>query len=239
MANYFKYLPNVYIRKADPNVDQFVLTKNFFRRIKIKEETRNFALGFTQYSIQEGERPDTLAQKFYGDSTLDWVILICNNIINVYSEWPLTREELVPFVESKYGNLDGIHHYETLEIKDTKGQVLLPAGITVKENFVYTRSDGTIVPTSQSIIAISNYEYEANINEEKRNIYLLKSGYINEFVDEFKALTEYLPNDELNEFDIKQTKTKIINQNNKYNYDKLIPYTAPNVVKNESFGGLS
>lgn len=239
MANYFKNLPNVYIRKADPNSDQFVLTKNFFRRIKIKEEARDFALGFTQYSIQEGERPDTLAQKFYGDSTLDWVILLCNNIINIYSDWPLNREELVPYVESKYGSLDEIHHYETLEIKDNTGRILLPAGITVGENFIYRKSDGTVIPKLETIIAISNFEYEMSINEQKRNIYLLKSGYINEFVDEFKALTEYLPNEELDEFNIKQTKTKIIKNNNRYMYDTLIPYTPPNVVKNESLGGLA
>ena len=83
MAAYFSYLPNVYIRNRTlvGGVHPFELTKNIFRRIKIKDDLVEGLLGFTQYEIREGERPDQVAYQFYGDSELDWIVLLCNCLL--------------------------------------------------------------------------------------------------------------------------------------------------------------
>ena len=99
---YFKYFPNVYVRNRtfQNGNHPYELTKNIFRRIKIKEKIVGKLLGFTQYSIKEGERPDMVAKKVYGDSGLDWVVLLCNNIINVNEEWPVTRDRCILYVKT-------------------------------------------------------------------------------------------------------------------------------------------
>ena len=86
---YFKYLPKVYVRNRtiQEGNHPYQLTRNIFRRIKIKDQLLGSLLGFTQYSIEEGERPDQVARKFYGDSGLDWMVLIINNIINMLNRF--------------------------------------------------------------------------------------------------------------------------------------------------------
>ena len=95
MSNYFSYLPNVYVRTSSyrqNNVDPYFLAKNVFRRIKIREDLEDVLLGFEQYTIENNQRPDQVALEFYGDMGMDWVVLLCNNVINVYEDWPMTEE---------------------------------------------------------------------------------------------------------------------------------------------------
>jgi len=205
---YFKYLPKVYIRsktRVDGN-QPYQLAVNIFRRIKIRDDLQGALLGFTQYEIGEGERPDQVAYRIYGDSDLDWVVLIINNIINVYNDWPLNREDLHQYVYDKYESVEGIHHYETLEYKDpSTGLILLPSGLVVDESFQYTKPDGSIVPKNLSRFPISYFDYEYELNEAKRNIYLLRNVYLQDFISEFKTMAEYLPNAELDENGYKKT----------------------------------
>lgn len=201
MSRYFSRLPNVYVRTSSyrtNNNDPYVLAKNIFRRIKIRENLDDVILGFTQYTVPNNDRPEQVAHDFYGVTEYDWVVLLTNNIINVYDEWPMTEVELEKYLDRKYGpgGDDAIHHYETLEQRDIKGRLVLKSGIQVPEDFFYRRPDGTAVPTSSLLRPITNYEYEATINDYKRNIYLLKQDYISQFVDEFRTLVKYLPNTE-------------------------------------------
>ena len=136
---------------------------------------------------------------------LDWVILLVNNVINVNQDWPMNREDLFKYVEDKYGSVEGVRHYETLEYLHTDGSVLLKSGYQVPEDFQYTKPDGSIVPSSSSRIPVSYYAYENEINETKRNIYLLRPQYLTDFVAEFKKLAMYLPNAEVDENGYKKT----------------------------------
>lgn len=205
---YFKYLPKVYVRnktRVDGN-QPYQLAVNIFRRIKIRDDLQGALLGFQQYEIMEGERPDQIAYAYYGDSELDWVILLVNNIINIYDDWPMNREDLYSYVYDKYESIEGVNHYETLEYKDPAlDLILLPGGLTVDESFQYRKPDGTIVPKSQSRYPISHYDHESNLNEQKRNIYLLRNVYLQDFISEFKSLAEYLPNAEIDENGYKKT----------------------------------
>lgn len=202
MSNYFTFLPNVYVRNSSyrrDNVDPYVLAKNIFRRIKIRDNLDDVVLGFEQYTVPNNERPDQTAWKFYGNMAYDWVVLICNNIINVYDEWPMTEDELYKFASARYSNIDDIHHWETQEIKSPRGDVMLKSGMTVSETFTYNRPDGTPVLKEDLLFPVTNWEYEVRDNDYKRNIYLLRPQYLTEFVEEFLNLCEYLPNSEVDE----------------------------------------
>lgn len=209
MSTYFSYLPDVYVRLDSffkQGVDPYIQAKNIFRRIKIRDDLSGAVLGFQQYSIGANERPDEVANKAYGDPQLDWTVLIANNIINIYNEWPMHEDELMKHVENKYGDDAGsVHHYETLEITDSKGTVLIPAGIECNFNYQYTDSQGVVKPVSECVRPVSNYDYEIEQNDYKRNIYLLKPQYLSNFIAEFSELVEYLPNEELDEETIKKT----------------------------------
>ena len=202
MSKYFSYLPDVYVRTSSyrtDSVDPYVLAKNLFRRIKIRDNIDDMILGFNQYTIQNNERVEQVAFKLYDDSQYDWVILLVNNIINVYEEWPMDEHELYNFCVRKYGEkeVEAIHHYETLAVRDSKGRVVLREGRQVPKDFRYTRPDGTVVPSEDFIVPITNYEFEAKENDYKRNIYTLRKEYLYDFIEEFEKLVEYLDSAEV------------------------------------------
>ena len=202
MANYFSYIPDVFVRTKSYRTgtnDPYVMAKNLFRRIKIRDDLSDVILGFEKYTIQNNERPDQVAEKVYKNVNYDWVILLCNNIINIYDEWPMTEQELYNYMVRKYGKADveSIHHWETQEIRNTRGDIQLRAGFEVPENFEYTRPDGTLIPREELIRPISNYDYESGLNDYKRGIHVLKPQFLNSFVEEFEDLVEYLPSNEV------------------------------------------
>ena len=201
MSKYFSYLPDVYVRTSSyrqNNVDPHILAKNLFRRIKIREDLDDAILGFTQYTIGNNERPDQVASKHYGNQNYDWIILLCNNIINTYMEWPMTEDELYKMCEQKYGEtkVENTHHWETQEIRDMRGRTVVKGGQEVPEDWTYRRYDGTWVEKDDLVVPITNYEYESKLNDQKRNIYLLREAYVSDFIDEYQQLVSYLPNEE-------------------------------------------
>lgn len=206
MADFFKYVPNVKVRiknQRQNNVSPYVVAKNIFRRVKLIDKYEDFVLGFQQYTVPNGARPDNVAYEFYQDANYDWVVLICNNIVNLYKEWPLSEDELYRYTKRLYGDVDGIHHYETLAVYDDYNNVLLPEGLEVNSDFRYYRPDGTAAPNV--VIPITNYEYERGENEKKENIWLLRPAYVEQFVEEFRSLVAYSPNDEIDEEGVKVT----------------------------------
>ena len=202
MANYFSYLPDVFVRTSSyrtGNNDPYVQAKNIFRRIKIREDLSDVILGFEKYIIQHNERPDQIADRVYGNVEYDWVVLITNNIINVYDEWPMTEQEMYSYMVRKYGanHVEGIHHWVTQEIKSTRGDVILRDGFEVDQDFEYSRPDGTRILKEELVRPVSNYDHELALNDYKRGIHLLKPQYIDAFVEEFESLVEYLPSNEV------------------------------------------
>ena len=215
--SYFSYLPNVEVRVSSyriNNVDPFKVAKNIFRRIKIREELDDIILGFTQYTIKNNQRPDQVALEVYGDMDLDWVVLLTNNIINLYDEWPMSEDELERYIDSEYEeDADSVHHWVTQKITDARGRTLVNADRTVPENWTYTRPDGTAIPKDELVRPISVYDYESEKNDQKRNIYLLRKEYINGFVEEFSDLVQYLPNEEVDtESRLKRSKDTVQEQ---------------------------
>lgn len=220
MSRYFKYLPDVNIRKTGFRSDSespYIRAKNLFRRIKIRDNLTDIVLGFEKYYIKNGERPDQLSQKFYGSTKYDWVILLSNNIINIYNDWPVTEHELYEIIKKKYNftsdtQLGGIHHYVTIEQK-LNGKVVLPADLEVSDTFTFFKPDGSQVPRNELIRPISYYDHEMMENERKRVIYVLKKDYLNDFKEEFFNLVTYLPSDEVDEETGVKTTYKVVEEN--------------------------
>lgn len=154
---YFRELPNVEYVNRFPNTksnDETTLAKNIFRRVKIREDLISVFAGFEYYAVVEGERPDQIAEKLYGDAGLDWVILVSNNITNYYDQWPLTSSQFHNYLMSKYGNEDAlqeIHHYETVELRDSFNRVVLPKDLIVDEAFYNAPEYETITETPPGI----------------------------------------------------------------------------------------
>ena len=214
---YFTYLPNVEVRTSSyrqNNVDPFSLAKNLFRRIKIREDLDDIILGFDQYTIKNNQRPDQVALDIYGNMEYDWVVLLCNNIVNVYDEWPMSEDELERYIDSTYEeDADSVHHWVTQKITDLQGRTLVKADRIVPENYTYTRPDGTVIAKEETVRPISVYDHESEKNDQKRNIYLLRKEYVTAFIEEFSTLCEYLPNSEVDiEEGIKRSKNTVQEQ---------------------------
>ena len=182
----------------------FTITKNFFKRSKIDPNIFGYATFYRKYAITEGVKIETLARNYYGSQYYDWVIILTNNFINPQFSIPLDEWTLRKVAEEKYGDTtyNGIHHYETSEIRsgetiDGLKVVALKGGLTVDKNFYdspFTYWDGTqhITVNGNTVsIPITNYEHELAENEKKREIYILRRSYFNRFVEEFKQQNLY------------------------------------------------
>lgn len=191
--SYFRELPNLEYQSflsTSKGSDEYLLVKNIFRRVKLRDDLQNVFTIFNKYQIQEGARPDTVAEELYGSSQYDWVVLIGAGIVNVRNEWPLSDRDIYRYSEQLYGNdLNAVHHYETKEVKDSNGRLILPAGKIVDSTF--TIPDPNIsIQTLNPVIGISNYEYEVRKNNKKRDIYVLKPAYLQQVInDTRKAMT--------------------------------------------------
>jgi hypothetical protein len=196
---YFRQVPNFeYVsRDSDAkNISDYVPVKNLFKRGKLREDIFGNLAFFEKYSIIGDERPDNVAFNFYGDETLDWVILLSNNILNIQDEWPMTQALFDKVMLEKYGSYEnlysGTHHYETEEVKNSLGVTIVPAGIQVDEDFFTEYNDnGEIVYRQDVVTPITNYEFERRIEEEKRNIFVLKSRYLNVVFNDMEDLMTY------------------------------------------------
>lgn len=150
MAHYFRYVPNFDYVSRLPNskIGDYIQIKNFFRRGNVVEDIFNNLVFFEKYNVEGDERPDTVAKKYYGDSTLDWAVYLSNNYINVQNEWPLTQRAFDEVMLQKYGSYEnlysGIHHYESSEIKDSRGRVVLNSGIKLNPNWKANGNFGEI-----------------------------------------------------------------------------------------------
>ena len=190
--SYFRELPNInYISllKDKSRNDERILVKNIFKRAKLRTDVDQAITAFEFYEITENMRPDVVAQNIYGDSELDWVILITNNITNIRDQWPLSNNDLNEYMVEKYGvtGLSNVHHYETTEMKDAEGRKVLDAGLQVDENFTFQVGDKTYTPVQQ----VTNQQYEVDKNEEKRRIKILKSEFVSMFISDLRNTMKY------------------------------------------------
>ena len=197
---YFRELPNLLYPSFLPNKNSsldFIEIKNLFRRAKLRDDLQNNFTVFEKYEIPMGLRPDTVAEELYGSDELDWVVLTVAGILNVRNEWPLSDRDLYEYSLNKYGeSLNSTRFFETKETKDSNGRLILPKGKVVDSNFTIPKP-GEPTATLNPVTGISNYEYETRINDEKRNIFVLREEYLQQFLNDMRELMTY---DESSEF---------------------------------------
>jgi len=198
--NYFRNIPDFeYVNRTKDGqfISNYTQVKNFFKKGKLREDLFQDLTVFEKYSIKGDDRPDNVAFEIYDDATLDWVVLMSNNIINIQNEWPLNQQAFESYVLDKYGTtekLNEIHHYESNEVKDTNGVIIFPKGVRVSAG----QSVSYFEPLSEELVtvnpvakAVTNYQHEEKINDDKRRIFLIKPIYLNVVFDDLEEMMIY------------------------------------------------
>ena len=217
---YLRELPNVRYQSPLPHKNSstdFIIVKNLFRKNKLLDWLSKETTIFNKFIIAEGARPDTVAEDLYGDPQLDYIVIISCGITNIRNEWPLSSKELYEFVEDKYGsNMNDIHHYETLEVRDGEDRLILPPGQIVEHDVTggrpfqidgpaagfggsankwYTKTSGMVQALTgekiSPVVGISNFDHETRLNEDKRLIRPLKREFVQMFINDFRRIMKY------------------------------------------------
>lgn len=211
---YFSQFPNVYAGEGigDNESFKYRLVKNLFRRVKVREDLEEYGSLFESYTIKTGESPSQLAYRVYGDAHLDWVILLINNIIDMYEQWPKIDSELSQYVNTIYSDPDAVHHYETNKITIGEGVdevEYVKQGTIVNSSYRVVMPDGTTKSEAESIYPVTNYEHEVYENEKKRQILMPNTTMINKVTEEFENLIGYESHVELDNSNNKLTPNNI------------------------------
>ena len=167
---YFNMIPKIYYdSKAN---DKYDLLTNLMTRVKLRTDIKNDIFDYDYYNVIDGETPEIIAHKYYDNPELHWTILVANDIIDYYEDWPMTVQRFEEFVKDKYANPQDIHHYE---ISQTSGDTTITINV------------GMNTTDYESASAISNYTYEQRLQDKKRQIRLIGQNHIKQFVDEFRS----------------------------------------------------
>ena len=217
---FFKELPSIAYQSPLSHKNSsrdYIVIKNIFRSAKLMDYVRSGAIAQQKLVIKDGDRPDTIAEYLYGDSTLDYIVILVAGITNINHEWPLQDYQVYDYALEKYGSeaeMNAIKYYETFEIKDDQGRQILPPNLIVDVDFkLYGSSTqfGTnrynlisqagnrqlddkteyTVATDKIARAVTNLEYEYTYNEKKREIDVLKNGYVQTFINDLRDIVKY------------------------------------------------
>ena len=170
---YFNAIPK--IEYDSMNTGEPKIVTNLLRRVAVRAKVKTNTLMFDTYDVKEGETPEIIAHKLYGDTQLHWIILLINEITDRYHQWPMTGGQFLDYLNDKYSNPDGIHHYETTQTSgDTKVKIEVENDV---DEDAYT-----------GLTPITNREYEENEQDKRRQIRLVDPSFVEQFVDEFKKL---------------------------------------------------
>ena len=220
---YFRELPEIAYQSPLSHRNSsrdYIIIKNIFRRVKLLDYLKDATSLFSKFVIGDGDRPDTIAEVLYGDSRLDYVVILVAGITNINHEWPLQDYQVYDYALSKYKTEEEmmkIRYYETFEIKDDQNRQILPPNLIVDADFkMYGSStqagsvrynlisqQGNIqlddkveytVATDNIARAVTNLEYEYSENEKKREIDVLDSGYLQTFINDFRDIVKYEKN---------------------------------------------
>ena len=200
MKKYFRQVPDFdYVsRIPESKISDYVKVKNLFKKGKLRNDIFQDVTVFTKYQITGDDRPDNVAYEVYDNPDLDWVILLSNNIVNIQTEWPLPQNDFDKLLLSRYKTYEnlysGIHHYETTEVTNSQGVVIVPAGLYVASDYkteYYDYYQDSLVTVQDAVKAVTNYEYEEEQENKKRNIFILKERYLGIVLDDMQDIMPY------------------------------------------------
>ena len=208
--SYFRQIPELdYPSLANDrnSAYDYQIVKNIFKRAVLRDDIFDEVTAFEKYSVQGDERPDQVAYDFYNDSGLDWVILTTNNIIHVRDEWPMGNQDFLTYLNAKYteAELANIHHYETKIIRDSNGTLIQPEGLTVPAGHSVTFTDNGVYRTESSLTSFSFLQHETDLNDDKRNINILRQEYLSLFLENVSDIMEYKPSKQFVTDSLKKT----------------------------------
>jgi len=217
---YFRELPNIAYQSPllhKNSSTDYIIIKNIFRRVKLFDYIGSSSTFFDKYVIGDKDRPDTVAESLYGDSRLDYVVILVAGITNIHHQWPIQDYQVYNYALNKYGSeaeMNKIKYYETFEIRDENERQILPPNLIVDADF---KIDGTInkfpstrytliaetgnrqlddkdefsVTTDNIASAVTNLEFEYIENEKRREIDVLNVGYLNTFINDLRDIVRY------------------------------------------------
>ena len=238
---YFRELPEIAYQSPLSHKNSstdFIVIKNIFRRVKLLDYLKDATSLFNKFIIGDGDRPDTIAEILYGDSRLDYIVILVAGITNINHEWPLQDYQVYDYALAKYKTEEEmmkIRYYKTFEIKDDQNRQILPPNLIVDADFkMYGSStqagsvrynliseagntqlddkDEYTVATDKIATAVTNLEYEYLQNEKKREIDVLNSGYLQTFINDLRDIVKYDKNSSYITSSLAQTaNTEVVN----------------------------
>ena len=184
-----KNLPDLLYNFSSKPIDpDFLLVKNIWRRAQILTEFKNQVLLFTEITVQDGERPEDIATRYYGNPFYNWTILVVNDITDYYAQWPKSVSQLQEFIDTKYTNGQATKHHVTTEIKDANNNIIVPAGKVVASNFSVAYYNGSTTVTANPTASVTNAQYETELNSKKQAIQIVKPNLIEDFVEVYNQI---------------------------------------------------
>ena len=178
-------LYNFSSKPLDPD---FLFVKNIWRRAEILTEYKSQVTIFNEITVQDGERPEDVATAFYNNPFYNWTVLVANDIVDVYSQWPRSITQLQDFINQKYDNPQATKHHVTTEVKDAKNNIIVEAGKVVASNYQVSYYNGTTTVTATPVISVSNEQFEFEENAKKAQIQIIKPQIIEDFVENYYAI---------------------------------------------------
>ena len=182
----FNTLPNLYYNiQTSPTDVKLLATKNLWRRSEIVKEFKNSLTLFNEYIINNGEKPEIIANRLYKNPFYTWTLFVANDIVNYYEQWPRSSRQLAEYVTAKYDNPQATKHYVTTEVKQGNN-IIVPAGKVVPQNYSISYYNGSTTVTANPTVSITNYQYEEQLNSEKEKIQIIKPTLIKQFVSAYQ-----------------------------------------------------
>ena len=178
-------LYNISSKPLDPD---FLFVKNIWRRAEILTEFKSQVTIFNEITVRDGERPEDIATAFYNNPFYNWTVLVANDIVDVYSQWPRSITQLQDFINQKYDNPQATKHHVTTEVKDAKNNVIVEAGKVVASNYQISYYNGSTTVTATPVVSVSNEQFEFEENAKKARIQIIKPQLIEDFVENYYSI---------------------------------------------------
>ena len=178
-------LYNISSKPLDPD---FLFVRNIWRRAEVLTEFKSQVTIFNEITVRDGERPEDIATAFYNNPFYNWTVLIANDVVDVYSQWPRSITQLQDFINQKYDNPQATKHHVTTEVKDAKNNIIVEAGKVVASNYQISYYNGSTTVTATPVVSVSNEQFEFEENAKKARIQIIKPQIIEDFVENYYAI---------------------------------------------------
>ena len=182
-------LPEIYYGIGSKPLDpDYILIRNIWRRAEILKEFKAEVSLFAESIVGDGERPEDVATRLYKNPFYNWTLLVINDIVDYYAQWPRSVKQLEAYINNKYDNPAATKHHVTTEVKDASNNIIVPAGKVVASNYQVAYYDGSTTVTANPVVSVTNAQYETELNSKKQQIQVIKPELVEDFVATYNSL---------------------------------------------------